>query len=64
MPPYTTASRVLVLKVIYLIVNLSSGGFEIFFEYIRHMVHIFYLLITCMHEPIFNFIVVRINLDQ
>lgn len=63
MPPYTMASRVLVLKVKYLIVNLSFGGFENFFKYFKHMVHIFDLLITCMHEPIFNFVVVCINLD-
>lgn len=60
MPPYTRASRVSVLKVIYLIVNLNSGRFENFFKFIRHMVYIFDLLITYMHEPIFNFVFVCI----
>ena len=60
MSPYTRDSRVLVLKVTYLIVNLTFGGFENFFKFIRHMVYIFDLLITYMHEPIFNFVVVCI----
>ena len=60
MSPYTRDSRVSVLKVAYLIVNLNSGGFENFFKFIRHMVYIFDFLITYMLEPIFNFVVVCI----